>query len=318
MPGFVITGGTGLLGSEIARQLVDQGYGVRLLDNFVSGHMDNISAIRGRVDLMMGDVCRREDVMKATDGAEVVFHCAALTDPLRSWRDQESVADTNINGTLCLLSACRDTGVKRVVFASCGSVYGQGEESPRAEDFPMRPGTPLAISKLAAERYCLAWGEQHPFDVVCLRFFDMYGPCRPQTMDDSRVLLRIIRESVGDRPFSLPTGSENIQRDFTYVADAARAAISAMRLSKTNLSGKTINVGQGKASTYNQVVDELSSILGKKITPNQSPQRMGEPDYNIADISLAEGLLDYEPSISLQEGLKRTVEIMQEDEGRRK
>lgn len=301
----VITGGVGLLGSRLATKLIGEGYPVRVLDNFVGGHMDNLAPVRGWVETQVGDICRRDDVLKALNDADTVFHFAAQSDPERAWRQPGEVNNTNVNGTLQVLAACRDNNVRRLILGSCTSIYGKGEKIPRNEKFPLRPSSPLAISKLAAEHYCLIWGEQHEFDVICLRFSEIYGSCHV-AFNDSRVLLRLVRSAANGKQPILP-GDGNQVRDFVYVDDAADAALAALN---ADIVDKIINVGHGKPYTYEQVVKELSALLDKTLTPANAETNMWEADYNVADISLAKGVLGYEPTVDLREGLKLMIDSM--------
>lgn len=267
----VITGGGGLLGSHLATRLVFDNKPVRIVDNFADGQMENIAVIRGRIDTKWGDICRLDFLIDAFKGADIVYHLAAQTDPARSWEFPEETSNVNIGGTQSVLRACSVNKVKRLVFASCGNIYGYGDNEPRKETTPFRPGTPLAISKMAAEHYCLSWGETHGMDITCLRIFELYGKC---SSSPNRLIMKMLAgEEVTLPPQTL---------DFVYVEDAVDACL--------NCNVPLMNVGTGVGHTYEQVTSILDGLLESPLERSTGDLGDGEPEYNVADTSLAQEL----------------------------
>jgi UDP-glucose 4-epimerase len=277
----VITGGGGLLGSHLAAELIARGESVRIVDNFAAGQMENIADIRGRVDIKWGDICQLDFLLDAFKEADTVYHLAAQTDPAQAWLRPDETANINIGGTLAVLRACSFNKVNKLVFGSCGSVYGHGESEPRSEETPVRPSTPLAISKLAAERYCLSWGEQHGLDVTCLRFFELYGPCAVPPKCSRPILTNV--------PVVYP-----LTRDFLHVSDAVTACL-------TIRENGVVNVGTGVGTTYEEVASILDS-LSESPAERSTGDLTGEPEHNVADTTLAESL-GFTAKIDLKEGL---------------
>jgi len=269
---ILITGGAGVLGSAVASKLVNDGYKVRILDNFISGNMDNLASVRGYAEIKMGDVCRYEDVLAAMEDVSVVFHFAAETNLNRSWEAPENVSSTNIIGTQSILNACNVKRVKKIVLGSCHSIYGTYGAEGTSKGFPrsvdvVRPNTPIGISKLAAEQYCLAWHKQFAEDdmsVVILRFSCIYGHTR--FSNNVRVMPRIIEAAIAGRPCALPANSNEKMHDFIHVRDAVNVAIKAS--SNMDVVGKVINVSSGVAVSYDYVVELMNDLLGNKINVN--------------------------------------------------
>lgn len=295
---YVVTGGAGLLGSHLVAQLVSGRNRVRVVDNFTSGAMLNIASMRGLLEMRMGDICRGDFMIDAFKGADIAFHFAAQTNLEKSWQYPDEVSKVNINGTLMALRACAANNVKRLVFASCGSVYGRGEAILRNEQFPLSPATPLAISKLCAERYCLSWGERHEFEVVCLRFFEPYGPA---SINGSHLLAGLVHRARAGEELTL----SDAVYDFVHVDDIVRASVAAAEVD--GIGGSVINVGSGVGHTQEQVVSMLNKLLEKPVERASGPLTQAEAPYNVADISLAAKKLDYVPLVPLQGGLTRMV-----------
>ncbi len=282
----VITGGGGLLGSHLATRLVFDNKPVRIVDNFSNGQMENIAVIRGRIDTKWGDICRLDFLIEAFKDAEIVYHLAAQTDPARSWEFPEETSNVNIGGTLSVLRACSVNNVKRLVFASCGSIYGHGDNEPRKETTPFCPGTPLSISKLAAEQYCQSWGKKNDISVTCLRFFELYGK---SASPPSRLIMKMLAgEEVVLPPQTL---------DFVYVEDAVDACL--------NCNLPLMNVGTGVGHTYEEVASILDTLLESPLECSTGDLGQGEPEYNVADTSSAQDFI----ATDLATGLQRSNHV---------
>jgi UDP-glucose 4-epimerase len=305
---YGITGGAGLVGSHIARALIARGDKVRMLDNFTTGRMKNINDFRGRIEFRMGDICRRDDVLWLCDGVDVVFHCAAQTDEKRAWVQPDDTSQVNINGTLIVLRACRDKAVKRVVFMSSGNIYGNAGSTPVDETHAFHPLDPLSISKLAAEHYCMTWCDHDAFECVALRLFEVYGPAVPSGVPETNLAQHIIHSKMLNKPTALPHGGKQM-RDFVHASDVANAALAASELDRA-VSGMAINIGTGTGATYetfDKVVADVVNVSGGFV---HAAERRHEPDALVADTSVAADVLDYVPSLSIQDGLKKTVTMI--------
>ena len=309
MSTYAVTGGIGLVGSHVARALVARGDKVRVLDNFTNGNMKTINDFRGRIDLRMGDIMRREDVMWLTDDVDVLIHCAAQTDPMKAWKNPEDTAHSNINGTLSVLQACKDNKVKRVVYISCAGIYGSAGLLPMGEHEPFHPLNPLAISKLAAERYCMMWEEHGVFECVSLRVFEVYGAAVNGTINDNRIVPHIINSALTNKPIALPGGGKQV-RDFVHASDVAKAVLAASDLDRKGLSGREINIGTNRSTSYESFAADVIKAAGSTSTIVKSDPRPGESDYLVADISLAEQLLSYSPAVSLSDGIEKTINML--------
>ena len=306
---YAVTGGIGLVGSHVARALVARSNKVRMLDNFTSGNMKTINDFRGHVDLRMGDIMRREDVMWLTDDVDVLIHCAAQTDPMKAWTNPEDTSHSNINGTLSVLQACKDNKVQRVVYISCAGIYGSAGLLPMGEHEPFHPLNPLAISKLAAERYCMMWEEHGVFECVSLRVFEVYGAAVNGTINDNRIVPHIINSALTNKPVALPGGGKQV-RDFVHASDVAEAVLAASDLDRKGLSGREINIGTNRSTSYESFAADVIKAAGSTSTIVKSDPRPGESDYLVADISLAEQLLSYSPAVSLSDGIEKTINML--------
>ncbi len=309
MSKFLITGGAGFIGSNIAESLVKQGHFVRVLDNFYSGKEENLEFTRGlgkdKFELIRGDIRNKADCEKACAGMDYVSHQAALRSVPKSMADPESYNDVNINGVLFMLQACAKNKVKRFVFASSSSVYGDTDQFPEKEEFYPLLISPYALSKLAGEYYCRIFSEHFGVETVCLRYFNVFGP--KQALDDEYavVIPKFIHCIINDEaPPIFGTGKQS--RDFTYIDNV----VSANVLSATTpgIKHEVFNVANGKDNTVLELVDALNRIIGKNIKPAFLPVRAGDVFRTSADISKIGKKLNYRPLVDFEGGLKRTVE----------
>jgi UDP-glucose 4-epimerase len=308
----LVTGGGGFIGSHLVVALLERGFRVRILDNFATGLRSNLAELDGAVELIEGDIQSYERVSKAVAGCRIVFHQAALPSVPRSIQDPLTSNATNVIGTLNVLLAARDHGVRRVVYASSSSVYGSGSgKAPKRERDAAVPLSPYATAKLAGELYARSFHGVYGLDTVSLRYFNVFGPRQDPASQYAAVIPTFISELMAGRP-PVIFGDGEQSRDFTYVANVVEANLLAIDASQA--SGKVYNVACGERVTVNRLVDELRDLLGVDVEPLHEAPRPGEVAHSVADLSLARRELGYEPSVLLREGLEQTIEHFRERE----
>lgn len=298
----LVTGGAGFIGSNLALALQAQGHDVRLLDNFSTGHRANLEPLDAEV--VEGDLRSYERVAAAVGGVEVVFHQGALPSVPRSIQDPLTSTAVNVEGTLNVLLAARDADVRRVVFASSSSVYGDAPGMPRRESQPLSPLAPYAVSKLAAEQYCMVANRVYGVETVALRYFNVFGERQDPLSGYAAVIPKFIRMMLdGQRPTIFGDGQTS--RDFTHVENVVEANLAAAV--EPAAAGRVMNIAVGSSHTLNELVSELQGLVDSELEPEYGPQRPGDVSESLADISLARELLGYEPRIGFKEGLQRTI-----------
>lgn len=303
----LVTGGGGFIGSNLVRALLDEGYAVRVLDNFSTGHLSNLADLD--VELVEGDLRSYERVATATRGVDLVFHQAALPSVPRSIQDPISTSEVNVGGTLNVLLAARDQAVQRVVAASSSSVYGDAPGMPRQETQRTQPLSPYAVSKLAAEQYCLAAHRVYGVETVVLRYFNVFGEYQDPLSGYAAVIPKFISHLLRGESITI-NGDGGTSRDFTYVENVVRANLLAA--TTRDGIGRAMNVAMGGSITLNELVSALGDLLDLDVAPAYGPDRPGDVRESMADISLARDLLGYEPRIDFTAGLRRTVEWISE------
>ena len=307
---YLVTGGAGFIGSHLVDALLGQGHRVRVLDNFATGKRENLQHVLSRIDLREGDIRSFERVKEAMQGVDFVLHQAALGSVPRSVADPLTTNEVNITGTLNLLIHAREAGVKKFVFASSSSIYGPTKTLPKREDMPPNPASPYALSKYAGERYCQLFCELYGLPTVCLRYFNVFGPRQDPASEYSAVIPKFINALLsGQAPTIYGDGEQS--RDFTYVDNAVSANLLAVKAA-ASANGKVFNVGCGGSTTLNELIALLADILKLELKPRYQPARPGDVRHSHADVSQARAALGYEPSISVEEGLQRTVAWFQE------
>ncbi len=300
----LVTGGAGFIGSHLAERLCREGHRVRVLDNLATGRRENLASIRDEVELVEGDVRSYEQVHKCVRDCELVFHQAALPSVPRSIEDPLTSHESNATGTLNVLLASRDEGVRRVIFASSSSVYGANRELPSREQTPALPIAPYAVGKLAAENYCRAFSEVYGLETVSLRYFNVFGPRQDPLSEYAAVIPRFGAAMLDGRsPVIYGDGEQS--RDFTYVDNAVAASVLAA--DAAGVAGQFFNVACGETITLNALLEGLRGITGIDVEAVHEDPRPGELRHSLADISRAREALGYEPGISFREGLSRTV-----------
>ena len=298
----LVTGGAGFIGSNLVRALLERGDEVRVLDNFSTGYRQNLDSLE--VDLVEGDLRSYERVAAAVNGVEVVFHQGALPSVPRSIQDPLTSSAVNVEGTLNVLLAARDAGVRRVIFASSSSVYGDAPGMPRRESQPLAPLAPYAVSKLAAEQYCMVANRVFGLETVALRYFNVFGEHQDPLSGYAAVIPKFIRIMLdGDRPTIFGDGETS--RDFTHVENVVEANLAAAI--SPAACGRVMNLAIGSSHTLNELVRTLRRLLDSDLEPDYAPPRPGDVSESLADVSLARELIGYEPSVAFEEGLERTI-----------
>jgi nucleoside-diphosphate-sugar epimerase len=301
----LVTGGAGFIGSNLARALLERGDEVRVLDNFSTGYRQNLETLD--VDLVEGDLRSYERVTAAVSGVEVVFHQGALPSVPRSIQDPLTSSAVNVEGTLNVLLAARDAGARRVIFASSSSVYGGGGgrfTRAKRESQAVAPLAPYAVSKLAAEQYCMVANRVFGVETVALRYFNVFGEHQDPLSGYAAVIPKFIRSMLdGERPTIFGDGETS--RDFTHVENVVRANLAAAEAPAA--AGRVMNVAIGNSHTLNELVRTLRELLDSDIEPEYAPPRPGDVPQSLADVSLARELIGYEPSVGFEEGLERTI-----------
>jgi len=304
MDRYLVTGGAGFIGSHLVDALVRRGDSVRVFDNFSSGVAQNLAAVRDQIEVIEGDLRDREAVRRAVQGVDVILHQGALPSVQRSIEDPLATHAVNVDGTLYLLMAAHEAGVRRVVLASSSSVYGDSPTLPKHEGMPPDPRSPYAVSKLAAESYALAWTASFGLPTIALRYFNVYGPRQSANSDYAAVIPRFVTRMLrGQPPIIYGDGLQS--RDFTYVEDVVAANLLAAA-APAEVNG-AFNVAAGGRYTLLDLVAVLNRILGTDLAPEHAPARAGEVRHSQADISRAGEVLGFEPATPFDEGLARTV-----------
>jgi UDP-glucose 4-epimerase len=302
----LVTGGGGFIGSNLVRGLLDAGHDVRVLDNFSTGNRANLNDLG--VEVIEGELRSYERVHNAVRGVEVVFHLGALGSVPRSVQDPLTSSAVNIEGTLNVLLAARDEGVRRVVYSSSSSVYGTRRELPVTEEQPPDPLSPYGVAKLAAERYCVSFSRVYEsFEAVVVRYFNVFGPRQSPLSQYAAVIPLFITAIHSGRPIRID-GDGGQRRDFTYVSNVVEGTMLAANADA--VSGRIFNVAASSPVSVNDVADTIGGILGKEVTKTHAPPRAGDIRDSWADITAARGALAWEPSVGLEEGLQRTIESL--------
>jgi nucleoside-diphosphate-sugar epimerase len=307
---YLVTGGAGFIGSHIAERLLRDGHHVRVLDNLSTGKHENVEAIRpagyDRLEWMEGDIRDIETCRRACDAADFVLHEAALGSVPRSVEDPGETTAVNVLGTVNVFQAAREKSVRRVVWASSSSVYGDTPKLPKREEMPLAPLSPYAAGKLAGEEYARVFARTMGLATISLRYFNVFGPRQDPTSQYAAVIPRFIRALV-ERKRPTVFGDGNQSRDFTYVDDVVQANLAAC--TRGEGMGEAINIACGKRYTLNQLIQALERILGVKADPDYLPPRPGDIRHSQASVARAARLLDFNPTVGFDEGLARTVEF---------
>ena len=306
MAKVLVTGGAGFIGSNLVRALLERGDDVRVLDNFSTGNRANLEGLD--VEVVEGELRSYERVHNAVHGTEVVYHLGALGSVPRSVQDPLTSSAVNIEGTLNVLLAARDAGVRRVVFSSSSSVYGPQETLPVAEGVALDPLSPYGVAKLAAERYCVAFSRvYHRFETVVVRYFNVFGPRQSPRSAYAAVIPLFLTAIAEGRPITV-NGDGEQRRDFTYVDNVVDGTLRAA--DTAGVSGRVFNVAASAPASVNELADTIGRILGKEVVRQEAPPRAGDIRDSWADVTAAREALGWEPTVGLEEGLRRTAEFL--------
>jgi UDP-N-acetylglucosamine/UDP-N-acetyl-alpha-D-glucosaminouronate 4-epimerase len=303
----LVTGGGGFIGSNVVRALLARGDDVRVLDNFSTGSRANLAGLEHDVQLVEGDLRSYERVHAAVRGAEVVFHQGALPSVPRSVQDPLTTTAVNIEGTLNVLLAARDEGVRRIVNASSSSVYGNTGTLPRVETQAPDPISPYAVAKLAAERFCTSFSRVYGMEIVSLRYFNVFGPRQDPTSQYAAVVPRFIRAIADGEPVTIYGDGEQ-SRDFTFVDNVVAANLLAA--DAPGIGGEILNVATGGSVTVNALADAIGTLLSKPVEKSYEPAREGDVLASWADVSEARRLLGFEPEVDFHDGLRRAADYL--------
>jgi nucleoside-diphosphate-sugar epimerase len=305
---FLVTGGAGFIGSNIVEELLKRNYSVRVLDNFATGKRENLKEFEKDIEIIEGDIRSYHTVIQSTKGIDVVLHQAALPSVPRSINDPITTHDVNVTGTINILDAAKEHNVKRIVYASSSSIYGDNPELPKHEGMIPNPLSPYAVSKLAGEHYCKVFAKLYGLETVILRYFNVFGPRQDPNSQYSAVIPKFIKLMTNDKsPTIFGDGTQS--RDFTYVANVVEANISAgtMKLETPII----MNCATHGRVTVNELVKKINEKLNKNVKPIYADVRPGDILHSYANIDLIKNKLGYEPKFSFKAGLEMLIKLIQ-------
>ena len=306
---FLVTGGAGFIGSNLVEALLDAGAEVRVLDDFSTGRRENLDGFLDRIELVEGSITEPATCASASEGIDFVLHQAALASVPRSVANPVATHDACVTGTLNMLIAARDAGVRRFVYAASSSAYGDTPTLPKVESMSALPRSPYAVAKLAGEHYCNAFSLTYGFETVALRYFNIFGPRQDPTSQYSAVIpLFITKALTGEAPTIDGDGEQT--RDFTYVENAVRANLLACAADAEAVSGEVFNVGCGERISVNRLWQAIQDAAGSEVKSVRGPEREGDVRDSLASLEKIEERMGYSVTVSLAEGLRRTVECL--------
>ncbi len=302
----LVTGGAGFIGSHIAQGMLDRGARVRVIDDLSTGHRENLDEIGGDLDFREANLADEKALLSALEGVELVYHEAAIPSVPRSVQNPVETHVACVDATFSLLNAARSSGVRRVVYAASSSAYGDQPTLPKVEDMRPEPLSPYAAAKLVGEYYCQVFTRVYNLETVCLRYFNVFGPRQDPSSEYSGVVSRFISALLSnERPVIYGDGEQS--RDFTYIGDVVEA--NARAAETTAGVGRVINFARGERTTLNQLLEAVKVITGRTdVEAEYREPRKGDVRHSLADITRARELLGYTPQVSLEEGLRHTIE----------
>ena len=304
---YLVTGGAGFIGSHLVEELANEGQRIRVLDNLSTGKKENLEPFLSKIEFIEGDIRDLELLQEAMDSVDYVLHQAAIPSVPRSVKDPLTTNSANVDGTLNVLLAVRDAGVKRVVYASSSSVYGDSPVLPKHENMTPEPRSPYAVSKLAGELYCQAFHQVYGLETVILRYFNVFGPRQDPSSQYSGVVAKFITSLLEGKEVTI-FGDGEQSRDFTYVENVVEANLLATKA--TGVSGGVFNIACGDRLSVNELARLLAEIVGvdPKFEPRYAAPRPGDVLHSQADVLKARERLDYEAKVGTREGFERAVE----------
>ncbi len=301
---YLVTGGAGFIGSHLVERLVQEGATVRVVDNLSTGRKENLAAVWDKIQWFQGDVCDQQLMQEVVQGVDCIFHQAALASVPRSLEAPLETHAACATGTVTVLEAARRAGVRRVVYAASSSAYGNRPTSPKQETDLPEPISPYGAAKLAGEYYCQAFTAAFGLETVILRYFNVFGPRQDPDSPYSAVIPIFITALLrGRRPVIYGDGRQS--RDFVYVENVVEANLLAAQAPKA--VGRVLNIGSGRATDLLSLLALLSRLLHVEVQPEFAPPRPGDVRESLADITLAQRLLGYQPQVDFEEGLRRSI-----------
>lgn len=304
---FLITGGAGFIGSNLTRYCLDRNQDVVVFDNFSTGKRENLEDVKDQITLIEGDLRDYDAVSSALKGVDAVSHQGALGSVPRSVADPQTTHAVNVNGTLNVLEAMREHGIKRVVFAASSSAYGAQKISPKVETMVRSPISPYAASKVASEAYMQAYAAVYGLEPVCLRYFNVFGPHQDPNGAYAAVIPRFVTALLrGEQPVVYGDGEQS--RDFCFIENACLANWLALHAPAEKCDGKPVNIACNHATNLNEILAELQELLGTKVDAVYTDERPGDVKHSLADLTAAREKLGYEPQIYFEEGLEQAIE----------
>jgi len=310
MERFLVTGGAGFIGSNICKKLISEGCFVRVVDNLLTGKKSNLTDIIDKVEFIEADMGDEEVAHSAMKDIDVVLHQGALPSVPLSVDNPAATHKHCVDATFTLLLAARDAGIKRFVYASSSSAYGDTPTLPKVETMPPQPLSPYAVGKLVGEYYCSVFHRVFGIETISLRYFNVFGPHQDPTSQYAAAIPAFVTAILKDKP---PTvfGDGLQSRDFTYVDNVVEANLLAARVKHTG--GEVINIACGQAVTINETIDVINELLGKNIKPKYEPPRPGDVKHSLADISLAKKIIGFRPKVQFKQGLQRAIDWYREN-----
>ncbi len=305
MEKFLVTGGAGFIGSNICKKLVSQGCFVRVIDNLLTGKKDNLSAISDRIEFIEADMGDEKIVRSAMKGIDVCLHQGALPSVPRSIDDPAATHKHCVDATFTLLLAARDVGIKRFVYASSSSAYGDTPTLPKVETMPTSPLSPYAVGKLVGEYYCSVFYKVFGLETISLRYFNVFGPHQDPASQYAAAIPAFVTAILRDEPPTIYGDGEQ-SRDFTYIDNVVEANLLAARAKHT--AGEVINIACGEIVTVNKIIDMINGLVGRDIKPIYAPSRPGDVKHSLADISLAQKTIGFKPTVTFREGLELAID----------
>ncbi|MEO6529202.1 MAG: NAD-dependent epimerase/dehydratase family protein [Gemmatimonadaceae bacterium] len=306
----LVTGGAGFIGSHVTDRLLALGHEVRVVDNLSTGNRANLAHIEDRIDFQLGDLCKPADATKAVEGVDVIYHLAALPSVPRSLKDPWGSHDANVNATVHLLQAAVKAGVRRVVYSSSSSVYGDTPELPKVESFEPLPRSPYAASKLASEQYVLSYARGGLLEGVALRYFNVFGPRQSPSSAYAAVIPLFMASALDGRPATI-FGDGEQTRDFTYIANVVQANLLAGTRPAEIVSGYPVNVGAGDRTSLQQLATLIREVTGRPLVCESVAPRAGDVRDSLAGLERTKRLLGYEVEVGLRDGLRKTWDWFQ-------